>query len=251
MIDRIVNGRTDLVFDHLAAGGAAAATDENGVPLIGWCAYYGDVSAIRQLLDHGESLDRLGEDRGLGAAAFHHHWQLCQFLIERGADACLAHPETGETALHAALSRAASPALDQVVAVLLDAGADPNAPAKDEAETGSFMRDVRTTGETPLHRAAAYAGEVTIRRLVDAGGRRDLRDSRGDTPLGWASRHLRPASILRLLCFGDYSIHPQAEWTGDHGAGWSGLDANLVGRAHVSAGGQEEDGSPTGPRSRS
>jgi hypothetical protein len=45
MLDRISDGRTDLVFDYLAQGGAATATDPDAVALIKWCAYYGDVSA--------------------------------------------------------------------------------------------------------------------------------------------------------------------------------------------------------------
>src|SRR5437879_9101826 len=86
MIDRISDGRTDLVFDYLAQGHAANSTDVNGVSLIKWCAYYGDVSAIRFLLSRGESLGELGENFDLGGAAFHGHWQLCQFLIENRAD---------------------------------------------------------------------------------------------------------------------------------------------------------------------
>lgn len=39
LIDRIADGRTDLVFDYLATGHAASSTDKNGVPLIKWCAH--------------------------------------------------------------------------------------------------------------------------------------------------------------------------------------------------------------------
>ena len=60
MLDRIADGRTDLVFDYLAAGHAADSVDDRGVSLIKWCAYYGDVSAIRFLLTRGASLDRPG-----------------------------------------------------------------------------------------------------------------------------------------------------------------------------------------------
>jgi ankyrin repeat protein len=66
------------------------------------------------------------------------------------------------------------------------------------------MRDVRTRAETPLHRAAALGNETTIQMLLDAGARVDSKDIHGDTPLGWASWHLRPRSILRLLCYGEY-----------------------------------------------
>ena len=83
LLQRIADGRTDLVFDHLAAGLPADATDAGGVSLIKWCAYYGDVSAIRHLLAHGESLDSLGDNLDLNGACFHGHWRLAQFLIEQ------------------------------------------------------------------------------------------------------------------------------------------------------------------------
>lgn len=232
MIERIRDGRTDLVFDHLAAGRPATAEDGRGVPLIRWCAYYGDVSAIRQLLAHGETLASLGDNLDLNGAAFHGHWRLSEFLLENGAEANRPLPGTGETPLHAALSRAGRPAQDHVVQLLLAAGADPDAAAADGAETGCFMRDVRTRGETPLHRAAAFGSETAVAMLIDTGGDREARDSHGDTPLAWASVHLRPAAILRRLCHGGVSIHPEASWTGDHGAGWSGMDAALIGRPH-------------------
>lgn len=232
LIERIRDGRCDLVFELLASGGEAATCDSNGVPLIRWCAYYGDVSAIRHLVAKGETLDSLGPNLDLNGAAFHGHWQLCQFLIENGADPDHRLPDTGETALHAALSRANQLTAEHVVTVLLDAGADPGAAAGAGVETGSFMRDVRTRGEYPLHRAAAFAGEAVIRKLLDAGASPAVIDAHGDSPLSWASRHLRPAAILRLLCFDDWSIHPDADWTGDHGAGWSWMDRHLAGRPH-------------------
>lgn len=82
MIDRIADGRTDLVFDYLAQEHPANSKDKQGVSLIQWCAYYGDVGAIRFLLANGESLESLGENFDLNGAAFHEHWRLCQFLIE-------------------------------------------------------------------------------------------------------------------------------------------------------------------------
>jgi hypothetical protein len=80
ILECIADGRTDLVFDYVANGHAANSADHGGTPLITWCAYYGDVSAIRFLLSHGETLDTLGPNLGLDGAAFHGHWQLCQFL---------------------------------------------------------------------------------------------------------------------------------------------------------------------------
>lgn len=207
MLDRIAEGRTDLVFDYLAQGNPPNSRTSDGSLLIQWCAYCGDVSAIKFLLAKGERLQSLGEDSGLNAAAFHGHWRLCQFLVESGVNVDSREKDTGGTALHAALSshRAAQHC---VVKVLLDAGSDPNIATNPSAESGAFMRDVRTRGETALHRAAAFAREDTIQLLLDAGAKIDAKDINGDSPLSWASWHLRPDAILRKLLYDDFSIHP-------------------------------------------
>jgi ankyrin repeat protein len=224
MFDRILDGRTDLVFEYLSEGHSANSTDRNGVALIKWCAYYGDVSAIRFLLANGESLESLGEDLGLHEAVFHGHWRLCQFLVEKGADVNRPLPDTGETPLHAALCTTDRTAYDLVVKVLLAGGANPNCVTRASVETGSFMRDCRTKAETPLHRAAAFGTEETIQLLLDAGAIVDAKDMNGDSPLAWASWYLRPVSILRKLCYGSFFIRP------DYGGG---MEANLLGKPHV------------------
>lgn len=229
ILDRIPDGRTDLVFEYVAGGHPATSTDRHGVALIKWCAYYGDVSAIRFLLAKGESLPSLGENLGLNEAAFHGHWPLCQFLLENGADVNHALPDTGETPLHAALCKANRPAYDNVLKVLLANGADPNCATRPDVETDAFMRDCRTKGETPLHRAAAFGSEEAIHLLLEAGAVIDARDANGDSPLTWASWHLRPDAILRMLCYGDFSIHPARNSTYDHGAGWGVMG---VGKPH-------------------
>ncbi len=214
MLDRIINGRTNLVFEYLAAGKAANATDTDGVSLIQWCAYYGDVSAIKFLLANGESLSSLGENFDLNGAAFHGHWRLCQFLIENGADVNFPLPDTAETPLHAALCTTKCTAPDVVIKVLLANRADPNCGTKPGVETGGFMRDCRTKAETPLHRAAAFGTEETIQLLLDAGAKIDARDMNGDSPLTWASWYLRPDSILRKLCYGNFFIRPDRQGMG-------------------------------------
>ena len=229
MLEQIADGRTDLVFDYLARGQSARSTDRHGTPLIRWCAYHGDVSAIRFLLAHGESLASLGDNLDLNGAAFHGHWQLCQFLIENGADVNHALPVTGESPLHAALCKANRPAYELVVEILLAGGANPNSVTKPSAETGAFMRDCRTRAETPLHRAAAFGTERSIQLLLDAGAARDAKDMNGDSPLTWASWHLRPAAILRKLCYGAFSVHPGNASNYDHGAGWE----QPAGRPHL------------------
>ncbi len=223
IIERIRDGRTDLVFDYLAAGHAATSADNDGTRLIQWCAYYGDVSAIRFLLANGESIQSLGDNLDLNGAAFHGHWRLCQFLIEQGADVNKPLPDTGESPLHAALCTANRLSHDLVLKVLLGNGANPNCATKPSVETGGFMRDCRTKGETPLHRAAAFGTEATIQMLLDAAANIEAKDMNGDTPLSWASWYLRPDSILRMLCYGDFHIRPNRR----------SMAAYLLGEPHI------------------
>jgi ankyrin repeat protein len=208
LLKEFVDGRTDLVFELVQQGYPPNDVDQDKVSLLRWCAYYGDVSAMKYLLSRGEMLDTLGHDMGLFAASFHGHWRLCKFLLEQGADVNMASPETGETPLHAALCKTDRVVYDLVVKVLLAGGANPDVITKDGVETGGFMRDCRTRAETPLHRAAAFGEEETIRLLLEAGAKIDAIDANGDTPLSWASWYLRPDPILRLLCYGDYRISP-------------------------------------------
>lgn len=219
LLDRIAHGRTDLVFDWIAGGGGATAIHQ-GASLAQWCAYYGDVSGLRLLTANGAALEELGSNFDLNGAAFHGHWRLCEHLLEAGADPDAALAETGETPLHAALCRPESLTHDRVVATLLAAGAHPDRRTIVGASTGGFMRDARTRGETPLHRAAAFAAAETIGRLINAGATIDARDAAGDTPLAWASWAHRDASVLRLLCYGPHHIRDD----------YQGMAASLVGR---------------------
>jgi ankyrin repeat protein len=210
LFDKIINGRTDLIFKYLGEGHPPTSKDNRGVSLMQWCAYYGDVSGIKYLIENGESLQSLGENFDLNGAAFHGYWRLCEYLIEKGADVNYPLADIGETPLHAALSKATRPEYLQLVSVLLRHGADPNSKTKEDIETGAFMRDCRTKGETPLHRAAAFASEEVIQLLLDAGASRDIKDMHGDSPLTWASWYLRPRPILRKLCYGTYHIRPES-----------------------------------------
>lgn len=224
LLYRIVNGRTDQILDLFTLGATAHTPAPDGKSLILWCAYFGDVTAVRLLLERGASLKDLGHDLGLNAACYHGHWRLAQFLIENGADPESADPDTGETLLHSALSKSNSPHYDLVVKVLLQHGADPNRKTIPGRETGAFMRDCRTKGETPLHRAAAYGTEEAIQMLLDAGARVEEKDANGDSPITWASWHERPGTVLLKLGYGIHRVRAsQAQ-------GWkSGMAAHLLG----------------------
>jgi ankyrin repeat protein len=224
ILEELVDGRTDLVFEYLAEGHSANSSDKDGVSLLQWCAYYGDVSAIKFLLAGGAKLDTLGDNLGLTGACFHGHWRLCKFLIERGADVNRPEADSGESPLHSALCTANRLAHNLVMKVLLAHGANPNCATKPGLETGGFMRDCRTKGETPLHRAAAFGDEEAIQLLLDAGAVIDAKDANGDSPLSWASWYARPIPVLRKLCHGSFRIRP------DYGGG---MAANLLGKPHV------------------
>jgi uncharacterized protein len=204
LLRRIASGRTDLVHEL-----DSQIVRQNGADLLGWCAYFGDVSACRVLLGTGLSLDMLGTDLGMNGAAFHGHWQLCEFLIENGASARSVDPDTGETPLHSALTNEDRIRYDLVVEILLLAGADPNAATRPGVPTDSLMRDARTRGETPLHRAALFGNVRTVALLLEAGANREVRDAFGDTPLAWASWARRQVEVLRALLYGDHRIHSE------------------------------------------
>lgn len=224
ILGKIQDGRTDLVFDFVEAGNSLSFVDEDGVSLLQWCAYYGDVSGIKFLLSRGANLASLGHNVDLNAAVYHGHWQLTQFLLESGADPNDADAETGETPLHSAIVKPNLLSTHRVVALLLAQGANLNSKTRNGAITGAFMRDCRTKGETPLHRAAAFANEETIQLLLGAGAIIDAKDANGDSPLGWASWYGRPNAILRLLLYGTYSIRPDN----------TPMDSNLLGKPHNS-----------------
>jgi uncharacterized protein len=223
LLRQLAEGRTELVFDLVGAGHSADYADDDGVSLVQHCAYYGDVSAIRFLLSHGASLKALGDDLGIGGASYHGHWRLCQFLLERGANVNYAADDTGETPLHNALAKTDRVVYDRVLTVLLAHGANPNVATKPGIETGAFMRDCRTKGETPLHRAAAFGEAETIRMLKEAGAIIDTKDANGETPLSWASWYGRPNPVLRELLYGNFRIHPQNQ----------SMRANLLGKPLV------------------
>jgi ankyrin repeat protein len=231
----IAAGRTDFVVPLLEAADGLARAVQGSPSCLDWFCYYGDVTALKLVeRESGKDAAALGLDvhEQLGACAFYGHWKAVDFLIARGGDVKRRDPETGETPLHSALCKAGRPYFIQTVRLLLDHGADPNAATIPGRETSSFMRDIRTAGETPLHRAAAYGTPEIIALLLERGADPSRTDANGDSPLTWASRHLRPGTVLKQLCFGPHRIGPNAEReiVSDHGCGWgNGMEYKFVG----------------------
>ena len=232
LLDRIRRGRTDLVFELLRLPAWRDILREGAINPLQWFVYYNDVTALRAVVEAGGDLSSMDLDAELGHAAFFGHWKVCDYLIARGANVRATISAGGETALHNALAKAGRPYYQYVVRLLVEHGADVNARTIPGIATSAFMRDVRTKGETPLHRAAAYADADTIEYLLAQGADREAPDAHGDSPLTWASEHLRPGNILALLAFGDHRIGDGSRLgiTSDHGAGWgNGMERNLLG----------------------
>lgn len=232
ILEMISRGRTDFIFQLLDKPNWKETLHEGQIKPLQWLVYYNDTTALRAVLASGGNLDSINLNAELGNAAFFGHWKVCDFLINHGADVNAPVDKTNETPLHNALAKAGRPYYFYIVKLLVEKGADVNAKTISGLETGAFMRDVRTKGETPLHRAAAYADEKTIKFLIENGANVEAKDANGDSPLSWASEHLRPGIILSLLSYGEYRIGDahKIKNTSDHGQGWgNGMDWNLLG----------------------
>lgn len=230
LLDRISRGRTDLVFELMKLPDWQSVLQEGEVKPLQWFVYYNDTTALKAILDAGGDLSSIDLDRELGHASFFGHWKVVDFLISQGADVNSTIPDTGETPLHSALCKAGRPYFLYVLKLLVENGANVNAKTVPGKETGGFMRDVRTKGETPLHRAAAYGDEAMIQYLLDNGADKQARDANGVSPIGWASEHLRPGSILHLLSFEGQFVGENSLITSDHGCGWgNGMERKFLG----------------------
>jgi uncharacterized protein len=232
ILECISKGRTDFIFQLMRKTNWKEILHEGQIKPLQWLVYYNDTTALKAVLESGGNLDSINLYNELGNAAFFGHWKVCDFLLHNGADVNARVDKTNETPLHNALAKAGRPYYFYVVKLLVEKGADVNAKTVPGMETGAFMRDVRTKGETPLHRAAAYADERTINYLIENGADKEAKDANGDSPLSWASEHLRPGTILSLLSYGEYRIGDahKIKNTSDHGCGWgNGMDWNLLG----------------------
>ena len=180
LLAAIEAGDTDRVATIVAGDpSASTARDEHGVSALLLARYRSDHAMVDALREHVRDLDvfeaaafgdvdrltRLRADdpavvharsgdgfTPLHLAAFFGQTEAVRFLLERGAevDASGAGWMTG-TALHSAASGRHA----DVIALLLGAGADPNA-----RQSG---------GWTPLHAATANDDETSVRLLLEAG----------------------------------------------------------------------------------
>ena len=163
-------------------------------------------AVVEYLLSMGADPNRQtneGNDPVLLGVAYFNHAECVRLLLQAGADPNAVVKDTGETALHNCVIGLGNDVSDAerfaVVTLLIKHGTDPNRRTIPGVPSLAFWRDVRTRGETPLHRAAAYAPEETVRFLLDSGADKTIRDANGDSPQTWSSWHWRPKSLIDLL----------------------------------------------------
>jgi cytohesin len=167
-------------------------------------AWNGQVCDIESILDSAGEVPPDALSRALEAAAYNAQPEACDLLLIRGADPNTVHAQTGETVLHQVITKTESAlARTQIVKSLIAHGADVNRATIPGVATECFMRDIRTRGETPLHRAAAYGDVEMVSALAAAGANKAAKDVNGDSPLTWGSWHLRHSEVLVQLLYGD------------------------------------------------
>ena len=150
-------------------------------------ATVGDAARIRAIVAHDQTrLNAVAADgfHPLGLAAFFKREEAVRALLELGADVTLASRNGGFTALHSAVADDEGPAAKEIVRVLIDAGADPNA--------------LNGSGGTPLHTAAFTGNIAIVQMLLTAGGDLTITDDKGLTPLDHARDrgHTEVAALL-------------------------------------------------------
>ncbi len=187
-----------------------AESDINGANEHGQGALTFHPEITRFLLENRADPNRQRNENGasvLAGLCYVGKFDCVELLLSKSADPNLGRLESGETPLHHVLSGIGTDDDQlQIVTALLQAGANLNQKAKTGVISYNFMRDVRVRGETPLHRAAAYASKTIVEVLLEAGADRSIRDANGDSPLSWGSLHVRDSDVLKLLCFDEFRI---------------------------------------------
>jgi len=144
----------------------------------------GDLEAVRELVAGDRGLVNAFAADGfypLGLAAFFGHREIVEFLLKNGADVKTAARNAQKvTALHGAVARRDV----EIVKMLLEAGADPNA------------RQER--GFAPLHDAAANGNAALVELLLKHGALADAKTDDGKTPADMAAERGHKEVIERL-----------------------------------------------------
>lgn len=213
-MESVKSGKTAAVTEALAKNPELAKTrDETGMSAILVATYQGHEEIKHQLLEAMDDELDLFE-----AAATGQHTRVAE-ILEKDSGLVTEFSPDG----FSALGLAAFFGHPRVMKVLLDHGADPNAPARNPTQTaplhsavahrgpatalkmarellsrGAKVNVAQAGGWTPLHQAAAHGHEPLIRLLIAHGAERNAQSEDGRTPLQVAEER-RHKEVLALL----------------------------------------------------
>ncbi len=188
-------GDLDQVRSLIESGADPNAADENGSGTL--LNFHPSVIAF--LLENGADPDTQTNENGasvLAGLCYVNQVECVKLILSHGANPNLGRKETLETPLHHAIANDAS---TELVGLLIQHGADVNAKTKPGVYSYNYFGDTPTRGETPLHRAAAYAPIEMVKLLLDAGADKTVADANGNIPYHWAGWHRRANDLVQLL----------------------------------------------------
>lgn len=163
-----------------------------------------ELAKLADLIERHPDLPRSSLGGALQTAAYNAKADAVELLLSAGADPNTVSEPTLETVLHQTITKTTgAPQRTRIVKSLIAHGADVNRATRPGVATQCFMRDIRTRGETALHRAAAYGDVEMVAALITAGADKSAKDVNGDSPITWGSWHLRESELLGQLIYGE------------------------------------------------